>query len=98
MTTIQTRRSVAAAALVAAMLVPTRVAHTDDDTALFSVNVPPNVMIVIDNSGSMNRCWHPDFNPAGTTAYGLHGGEIFAAPPILHEVQQGRAPSIRTPR
>ncbi len=65
MKTNQARRSVAAAALVVAFLVPSQSARTDDDTALFSVNVPPNVMIVIDNSGSMNEMvWHPDFNPA----------------------------------
>jgi type IV pilus assembly protein PilY1 len=63
----QARRSVAAAALVAAFLVPSQSARTEDDTALFSVNVPPNVMIIIDNSGSMNELvWHPDFNPATT--------------------------------
>jgi len=61
------RRSVAAAALVAAFLVPSQSARTEDDTALFSVNVPPNVMIIVDNSGSMNELvWHPDFNPATT--------------------------------
>ncbi len=33
-----------------------------DDTALFSTRVPPNVMIVLDNSGSMsNVVWHPAF-------------------------------------
>ena len=61
------RRIAATAALVAAMLAPSRSAHTEDDTALFSVNVPPNVMLVIDNSGSMNNMvWHPDFNAAAT--------------------------------
>lgn len=40
-------------------------AHAEDDTALFSVNVPPNVLILVDNSGSMNELvWHPDYNPA----------------------------------
>jgi len=80
MTTIQARRSVAAAALVAAMLAPTRVAHTADDTALFSVNVPPNVMVVIDNSGSMNNMvWHPDFNPAVTySCTGFTADEAFS--------------------
>jgi len=36
-----------------------------DDTALFTAVVPPNVMLVIDNSGSMNNLvWHPKFDPA----------------------------------
>lgn len=61
------RRTVAAAALAVAFLMPSQPAHTEDDTALFSVNVPPNVMIMIDNSGSMNNMvWHPDFNAALT--------------------------------
>jgi type IV pilus assembly protein PilY1 len=33
-----------------------------DDTALFSTSVPPNVMLIVDNSGSMNTMvWHPDY-------------------------------------
>jgi type IV pilus assembly protein PilY1 len=38
-----------------------------DDTALFTTNVAPNVLIVQDNSGSMNNIvWHPDFDPTAT--------------------------------
>ncbi len=37
-------------------------AAAQDDTALFSAAVPPNVLLMIDNSGSMNEVmWHPDF-------------------------------------
>jgi len=39
-------------------------ATAQDDTALFSAAVPPNVMLMVDNSGSMNEImWHPDFAP-----------------------------------
>ena len=63
----QTRHTVAAAALAVGLLVPTQAARTEDDTALFSVTVAPNVMLLIDNSGSMNELvWHPDYNPATT--------------------------------
>ena len=79
MMTIQARRFVAAAALVAAMLVPTQAAHPLDDTALFTTDVPPNVMIIIDNSGSMNNMvWHPDFNFAATySCTGFTADEVF---------------------
>jgi type IV pilus assembly protein PilY1 len=36
-----------------------------DDVVLFSASVTPNVLVVIDNSGSMNHIvWHEDFDPA----------------------------------
>jgi len=36
-----------------------------DDTALFSTVVPPNVMLLVDNSGSMHTIvWHPAFDPS----------------------------------
>jgi type IV pilus assembly protein PilY1 len=54
------------ALLVALILACTGIAQADD-TALFSVNVPPNVLLVVDNSGSMNELvWHPDYNQALT--------------------------------
>ena len=38
-----------------------------DDQALFTTAVPPNVVLMVDNSGSMNHVvWHPNFNPATT--------------------------------
>jgi len=37
------------------------------DSQLFTVAVPPNVMLVVDNSGSMNHVvWHPAFEPTVT--------------------------------
>lgn len=53
------------AAFAAALLAAAPLAA--DDTDLFSVNVPPNVLLVVDNSGSMNNIvWHPDFDPEAT--------------------------------
>ena len=40
---------------------------TETDLALFSTSVSPNVVIVLDNSGSMDHVvWHPDFDPTVT--------------------------------
>ena len=37
-------------------------ATATDDTALFSTAVPPNVVLILDNSGSMNHAvWQPAF-------------------------------------
>jgi len=39
-------------------------AQTEDDLFLFTSSVSPNVLIQLDNSGSMNHIvWHPDFDP-----------------------------------
>ncbi len=44
---------------------------TADDTTLFTAIVPPNVMMLIDNSGSMNNLvWHPAFDPTATPSCG----------------------------
>ncbi len=83
MTTIRSRRTVATAVLAAALLLPSGVAHTEDDTALFSVNVPPNVMLIIDNSGSMNEIvWHADYNPAVTYSCNTTNGGFTSASPF----------------
>jgi type IV pilus assembly protein PilY1 len=38
-----------------------------DDSVLFTTIVPPNVLLLLDNSGSMNHVmWHPAFDPAAT--------------------------------
>lgn len=43
-----------------------------DDTAVFSTSVPPNVLLVIDNSGSMNEIiTHPAYVAGGPFAYPL---------------------------
>jgi type IV pilus assembly protein PilY1 len=52
-------------ALAAGLLLPAGAGRADD-TTLFTAAVPPNVLLVIDNSGSMNQVvWHPAFDPAG---------------------------------
>ncbi len=41
--------------------------QTEDDIFLFTSSVSPNVMIQLDNSGSMNNIvWHPDFDSSAT--------------------------------
>jgi hypothetical protein len=38
-----------------------------DDTEIFAVRVDPNVLIIIDNSGSMNEVvYHKSYNPLTT--------------------------------
>lgn len=54
---------------------------TEDDIFLFTSSVAPNVLFMLDNSGSMDTIvWHPAYNPAGvydcnaftnTTVYGV---------------------------
>jgi type IV pilus assembly protein PilY1 len=44
-------------------------AEVDDDLFLFTGNYPPNVVLIQDNSTSMNEIeWHPDFDPEATPA------------------------------
>lgn len=62
--------SFAAGALLAA---PT-LAQTVNDTALFSAVVPPNVMLLVDNSGSMNHVvWHPTYDPSAVNTCNYWG-------------------------
>lgn len=62
------RKLLGAIALAAALAAPAGPARAQDDTDLFSVAVPPNVLLLMDNSGSMNHIvWHPDFDPAAPT-------------------------------
>ena len=59
-----TRFAVAFAATATLLLSPTAGA---DDTTLFSAIVPPNVLLMVDNSGSMsNLVWHPLYDPNAT--------------------------------
>jgi len=54
------------ALLVAAVPLPAR-PQSEDDLFLFTTSVPPNVMILLDNSGSMDHIvWHPAFDPSKT--------------------------------
>ncbi len=75
-----TMRSLLGLALVAALLAP-GAAGRADDTDLFSTSVAPNVLLIADNSGSMEHMvWHPAFDPdnpagdpvAGTIAWGCN--------------------------
>ena len=67
-----TRRiTLAALVLVGLLGLPNAAEVSADDTALFSANVPPNVMVLIDNSSSMrNLVWHPAFDPSATPTCG----------------------------
>ena len=57
----------AALAFAALLVLPTMRPAIADDTVLFSTVVPPNVVIIVDNSGSMNHVvWHPAFDPTAT--------------------------------
>jgi len=50
-------------AVLALAIAPT--APAQDDSDLFTTAVPPNVLVILDNSGSMNHIvWHPAFDPA----------------------------------
>jgi len=58
--------------IVLALLVPGR-AGLADDAVLFSTTVAPNVLIVADNSGSMEHIvWHPDFDPNDPASWGCN--------------------------
>ena len=47
-----------------------RLAHADD-SVLFSTIMPPNVVLIMDNSGSMNNVvWHPAYDPNATPTCG----------------------------
>lgn len=53
-------------------------ARAQDDTDLFTVAVPPNVLLVVDNSGSMNHIvWHPDFDPSAPTSCNYYSSDLF---------------------
>ncbi len=53
-----------ALAAVALLAAPAQ-AQTVNDTALFTAVVPPNVMLLVDNSGSMNTIvYHPSYSPS----------------------------------
>lgn len=64
------RRTILAAMFaVAALHIASLATGSPSDTDLFRTNVPPNVLLVVDNSKSMtNSVWHADFgksNPPG---------------------------------
>ena len=73
MKAINRNRAFAAFALLAALCVPRGAswsAATTDDTSLFSTAVPPNVLLLQDNSGSMNSVvWYPGFDPSQESTF-----------------------------
>jgi type IV pilus assembly protein PilY1 len=77
------RRSAGLLVLALALLLPAGPGRADDSD-LFSTAVTPNVMLYVDNSGSMNNVvWHPAFDPTkASSAYGCtywadDGGEEY---------------------
>lgn len=53
-------------------------ARAQDDTDLFTVAVPPNVLLLVDNSGSMNHIvWHPTFDPSAPTSCNYYTDVLF---------------------
>lgn len=62
------RALIAGLGLALALAIPASDAHAQDDTVLFATTqVAPNVIVLMDNSGSMNHItWHPDFDPTAT--------------------------------
>ena len=57
-------RAVLAVGAALGLLIAAPATALVDDTVLFSTNVTPNVLIIMDNSGSMNNIvWHEDFDP-----------------------------------
>ncbi len=61
-----TARRLAPEVLLLVALLPGAAARADD-TDLFRTNVPPNVLLLQDNSGSMNHIvWHPAYDPTVT--------------------------------
>jgi type IV pilus assembly protein PilY1 len=61
-------RSLASIVAFALIALPTStLSDIDADLFLFTTSVPPNVVIVLDNSGSMNHLvWHPAYDPTAT--------------------------------
>lgn len=72
MTKNLTMRSLMVLAFATALVLP-GAAGRADDTLLFSTTVAPNVLLVVDNSGSMEHIvWHPDFDPDDSASWGCN--------------------------
>lgn len=70
MRTLRSTRVLLVLLTAAAWLVPGRVGIAADDSDLFSTAVPPNVVLLVDNSGSMNNVvWHPAFDPTKPSSF-----------------------------
>jgi hypothetical protein len=62
--TMKTQHRALRALALAVLLALGPSAEAADDTALFSNQVAPNVMLIVDNSISMKEIvWHPAYNP-----------------------------------
>lgn len=77
-------RALACALVGAVALLGPAGAGRAEDSELFSTAVPPNVVLYVDNSGSMNNVvWHPAFDPLksssfyGCTYYGDNDDENY---------------------
>jgi type IV pilus assembly protein PilY1 len=68
-----------------------------DDSVLFSTgNIAPNVMLLVDNSGSMNEVvWHPAYNPTApsTCTYFTDTSTYFVLPTDADATQSGAGDS-----
>jgi len=93
-----TRRNLPLVALTllftASLLLPSRAGHADD-TILFSSNVPPNVMLLVDNSGSMaNIIWHPAYDPTATPSCTYYDNSLEYT--VSSDVSRTRCSNTRT--
>jgi type IV pilus assembly protein PilY1 len=63
------RRAIGLLAIATALVLPSRVGRAED-SELFSTAVAPNVVLFVDNSGSMNSVvWHPAFDPTKASSF-----------------------------
>lgn len=93
------RRIVRALAAVLLMLGSGPAAAQEDDTALFSTaQVAPNVLLLMDNSASMNHLiWHPAFDPAGSHSCNNWNPDVFfTADPNGGDITLTRCGNTRT--
>jgi type IV pilus assembly protein PilY1 len=64
-----TPRIVGMLAMALALVMPSQIGRAEDSD-LFSTVVPPNVLLYVDNSGSMNNVvWHPAFDPSKPSSF-----------------------------
>lgn len=60
-------RQALALVITIGMLAPQAAVGAGGDADLFTTSVAPNVVLMVDNSGSMNHVvWHPEFDPSTT--------------------------------
>ena len=97
MKAIHRNRAIAALALLAALGAPlagARAATTGatDDTALFSTAVAPNVVILQDNSGSMNNIvWYPGFDPTQESTFACnHSNGGYTSDQVITSTQASK--------